>query len=51
MPVRHNGTKVDWARQIVQSWKFGEDGGYENLQEFLQENVSHYEQVARYIYL
>ena len=43
MPVRRDGTRVDWAKDIRESWEWGEDGGYSNLREFLDENVGHYE--------
>jgi len=42
-PVRKDGTKVDWAKQINASWQFGEDGGYDQLSRFLEEDVVHYE--------
>ena len=43
MPVRKDGTQVDWARQINASWQFGEDGGYAQLSRFLEVDVAHYE--------
>jgi len=42
-PVRKDGTKVDWAKQINASWQFGEDGAYDQLCRFLEEDVIHYE--------
>ena len=42
-PRRRDGTLVDWAAGIRSSWKFGEEGGYENLRRFLDENVDKYE--------
>ena len=42
-PRRRDGTCVDWAVGIRKSWTFGEDGGYENLRRFLDENVDKYE--------
>merc|ERR1712241_35829 len=42
-PVRKDGTKVDWAKQINASWHFGEDGAYDQLCRFLEEDVIHYE--------
>ena len=30
-PRRKDGTLVDWAADIRRSWRFGEEGGYENL--------------------
>jgi len=43
MPRRRDGSYVDWAAGIRRSWTFGEEGGYENLQRFLLENVDKYE--------
>jgi len=42
-PVRRDGSTVDWAQEIRQAWTFGEQGGYQNLREFLDVNVSNYE--------
>jgi len=42
-PVRRDGSTVDWAKEIRESWTFGEDGGYQNLREFLDVNVGNYE--------
>merc|ERR1719394_2338660 len=43
MPRRRDGTYVDWAQGIRKFWKFGEEGGYENLRRFLDQNVDKYE--------
>ena len=43
MPRRRDGTFVDWAQGIRKFWKFGEEGGYENLRRFLDQNVDKYE--------
>ena len=44
-PKRRDGTFVDWAKQInaPDCWKFGENGGYNQLSHFLEEDVVHYE--------
>lgn len=42
-PRRRDGTLVDWAAGIQKHWRFGEEGGYENLRRFLDENVDKYE--------
>jgi len=42
-PRRKDGTLVDWAADIRKYWRFGEEGGYENLRRFLDENVDKYE--------
>ena len=42
-PKRRDGTLVDWAAGIHKHWRFGEEGGYDNLRRFLDENVDKYE--------
>ena len=43
MPRRRDGTLVDWAKTIRESWDFGEEGGYANLRRFLDESLDQYE--------
>jgi len=45
-PVRRDGSIVDWAKDIHDNWSFSEDGGYRGLQQFLEEDVVHYEKEA-----
>ena len=45
MPRRRDGTYVDWAKRINEpgTWKFGENGGYDQLCHFLENDIEHYE--------
>nr|BDH80343.1 cryptochrome-6 [Xenopus tropicalis] len=43
MPHRKDGTLIDWAVTIRESWDFSEDGAYTCLANFLQDGVKHYE--------
>ena len=45
MPIRRDGTYVDWAKRINEpgTWKFGENGGYDQLCHFLENDIEHYE--------
>lgn len=43
MPVRKNGTIIDWAKEMRSWWTAGEEAGYQNLMDFLSENFVHYE--------
>ena len=40
---RATGQPVDWAKEIREAWQFGEEGGYANLQKFLDEGLPHYQ--------
>merc|ERR1719273_629331 len=44
-PRRRDGTYVDWAKRINEpgTWKFGENGGYDQLCHFLENDIEHYE--------
>jgi hypothetical protein len=40
---RATGQPVDWAAEMRAGWRFGEEGGYANLQHFLEEGLPHYQ--------
>ncbi|XP_045159044.2 deoxyribodipyrimidine photo-lyase-like [Mercenaria mercenaria] len=43
LPKRKDGTEIDWARVIRESWDFSENGAWEALQLFLNEGIRNYE--------
>ncbi|MEE6499906.1 hypothetical protein FKM82_003632 [Ascaphus truei] len=42
MPRRKDGTVIDWAATIRQSWDFREDGAYKCLENFLEDGIKYY---------
>ncbi|KAG9272970.1 hypothetical protein AMEX_G12052 [Astyanax mexicanus] len=43
MPVRKDGTVIDWAANIRQAWDFSEEGAQARLETFLKDGVYRYE--------
>ena len=44
MPRRKDGSIIDWAKEMRESWEAGEEAGYTNLMEFINVNLQYYEQ-------
>lgn len=43
LPKRKDGTVIDWAKVIRESWDFSENGAWEALQLFLSDGIRRYE--------
>nr|KAG5707978.1 hypothetical protein BaRGS_025116 [Batillaria attramentaria] len=43
LPRRRDGTVIDWAKGIRESWDFSEDGAWNALELFVDEGIRHYE--------
>uniref|UniRef100_A0A3Q3W3J7 Photolyase/cryptochrome alpha/beta domain-containing protein n=1 Tax=Mola mola TaxID=94237 RepID=A0A3Q3W3J7_MOLML len=43
MPIRKDGTTIDWAANIRKSWDFSEEGAHARLEAFLRDGVYRYE--------
>lgn len=48
MPLRKDGSRVDWAHDIRRFWTFGEDGANRALKEFVFEGAYHFEGRERF---
>ncbi|KAL8619424.1 hypothetical protein ACOMHN_011775 [Nucella lapillus] len=43
LPRRRDGTVIDWARVIRESWDFSEDGAWNSLDQFVDGGIRNYE--------
>jgi len=48
MPVRNDGSRVDWGKGIRDNWQFGTRGAKEALEQFLGSGIFHFEGRERF---